>query len=95
LELGWTEVQVIDCDLGSSASVGATRRRGFEELIASVALGEVGPHLEKPGGALPEATMITAPSYETEAVQFEVLLSARPRTDPGKVMVLLKIVRKG
>jgi len=42
LELGWSEVKVIDCDLGSSASLGAAQRRGFQELVASIALGEVG-----------------------------------------------------
>ena len=36
--LGWKQVEVIDTDLGSSAA----RRTGFESLIASVALGEVG-----------------------------------------------------
>jgi len=33
---------VIDADLGSSAGVGAAKREGFERLIASVAMGEVG-----------------------------------------------------
>ena len=41
-ELGWTQVQILDTDLGSSASIGAAARAGFQELIASVALGEVG-----------------------------------------------------
>jgi DNA invertase Pin-like site-specific DNA recombinase len=41
-ELGWTRVQVIDTDLGSSASVGTEARVGFQELVASVAMGEVG-----------------------------------------------------
>ena len=40
-ELGWQEVEVIDSDLGTSASTGSTRA-GFERLIATVALGEVG-----------------------------------------------------
>jgi DNA invertase Pin-like site-specific DNA recombinase len=41
-KLGFREVEVIDCDLGSSAAVGAPERQGFKRLIASVALGEVG-----------------------------------------------------
>lgn len=41
-ELGWQRVEVIDCDLGSSASAGASRRAGFEQLISKVALGQVG-----------------------------------------------------
>ncbi len=40
-ELGWKDVEVIDTDLGTSASVGSTRV-GFERLVATVALGEVG-----------------------------------------------------
>lgn len=40
--LGWREVDVIDTDLGWSASVGAPPRAGFDRLLAAVALGEVG-----------------------------------------------------
>ena len=40
--LGFREVELIDTDLGASASVGAAPRRGFECLISAVALGEVG-----------------------------------------------------
>jgi len=39
--LGWAHVDVIDEDLGKSAS-GSTNRSGFERLIAEVCLGEVG-----------------------------------------------------
>jgi DNA invertase Pin-like site-specific DNA recombinase len=41
-EWGWEQIEVIDCDLGSSAGPGASRRIGFERLTASVAVGEVG-----------------------------------------------------
>ena len=41
-QLGWPEVEVIDCDLGSSAAAGSAPRRGFDQLLASVARGEVG-----------------------------------------------------
>lgn len=41
-DLGFKRVEVIDIDLGSSASLGAARREGFDRLIASVAVGEVG-----------------------------------------------------
>jgi DNA invertase Pin-like site-specific DNA recombinase len=40
--LGWREVDVIDTDLGWSASVGAPPRDGFDRVLAAVALGEVG-----------------------------------------------------
>jgi hypothetical protein len=39
---GFSEVEVIDVDLGISASSGAQARAGFKQLLASVALGEVG-----------------------------------------------------
>jgi len=41
-EWGWTQVEVIDTDLGCSSAVGAAPREGFERLVASVAMGEVG-----------------------------------------------------
>ena len=40
--MGFREVEIIDTDLGSSASVGAARRQGFDRLVGSVARGEVG-----------------------------------------------------
>ena len=40
--LGWQEVEVINSDLGSSAAIGAVCREGFERVLSSVALGEVG-----------------------------------------------------
>lgn len=40
--LGWQRVEVFDDDLGSSAGFAASRRAGFERLLAAVALGDVG-----------------------------------------------------
>ena len=40
--LGWKQVETIDCDLGSSAALASARREGFERVLSSVALGEVG-----------------------------------------------------
>jgi len=40
--LGFLQVEIIDQDLGASASVGARERQGFERLLAAVALGDVG-----------------------------------------------------
>lgn len=39
--LGWSEVEVIDEDLGKSAA-GSTERTGFQRLVAAVGLGQVG-----------------------------------------------------
>jgi DNA invertase Pin-like site-specific DNA recombinase len=39
--LGWLQIEVIDDDLGHSASAG-TQRVGFKQLLAMVVLGEVG-----------------------------------------------------
>ena len=41
-DLGWDEVEIIDTDLGSSASIGAAARVGFDRLVGAVALGQVG-----------------------------------------------------
>ncbi len=41
-EYGFNKVEIIDDDLGFSAASGARRREGFERLLSSVALGEVG-----------------------------------------------------
>lgn len=40
--LGWAEIETVDCDLGRSASIGGPSREGFNRVISSVALGEVG-----------------------------------------------------
>ena len=41
-KLGWNDVEIIDHDLGSSASLGAAARQGFDQLVGAVALGQVG-----------------------------------------------------
>lgn len=41
-ERGWKKVEIIDVDLGASASIGAAKREGFDRLVGSVARGEVG-----------------------------------------------------
>jgi len=40
--LGWEQVELINTDLGSSAAIASARRDGFERVLSSVALGEVG-----------------------------------------------------
>lgn len=40
--LGWQQIEVINSDLGCSAAVGSASREGFERVLTSVALGEVG-----------------------------------------------------
>jgi DNA invertase Pin-like site-specific DNA recombinase len=40
--LGWQEIEIINSDLGSSAAMGSACREGFERVLSSVALGEVG-----------------------------------------------------
>lgn len=40
-QLGWTNIEIIDEDLGQTAS-GTVARSGFEKLVAAVCLGEVG-----------------------------------------------------
>jgi len=50
--LGFQQVETIDIDLGRSAAIGAARREGFERLIASVAVGEVGMVLSREASRL-------------------------------------------
>src|ERR1700733_6728542 len=40
--LGWQEIEIINSDLGSSAGIASAQREGFERVLSSVALGEVG-----------------------------------------------------
>jgi DNA invertase Pin-like site-specific DNA recombinase len=40
--MGWQEIEVIDSDLGCSAAMASASREGFERVLSSVALGEVG-----------------------------------------------------
>lgn len=40
--LGWQEIEVINTDLGCSAAMASASREGFERVLSSVALGEVG-----------------------------------------------------
>jgi DNA invertase Pin-like site-specific DNA recombinase len=40
-DLGWTEIEIIDEDLGRSAA-GTETRSGFERMVAEVSLGHVG-----------------------------------------------------
>ena len=41
-ELGWKQVEVIDADLGSSASIAAAVRQGYGHTMAQIATGQVG-----------------------------------------------------
>jgi DNA invertase Pin-like site-specific DNA recombinase len=40
-ELGWSEIEIVDDDLGRSAA-GTVARAGFERMVAEVCLGKVG-----------------------------------------------------
>ncbi len=40
-QLGWSQIETIDDDLGRSAS-GSVRRTGFDRMVAEVCLGKVG-----------------------------------------------------
>ena len=51
-QLGFDDVEVIDTDLGASASMGSKERQGFQRLLGSVALGEVGLVLSREASRL-------------------------------------------
>src|SRR5207249_5549210 len=40
-ELGWSQIEIIDDDLGRTAS-GITHRPGFQRMVTRVSLGEIG-----------------------------------------------------
>ena len=40
--LGFNDVKVIDCDLGVSAAASAGPRDGFKQLLAGIAMGDIG-----------------------------------------------------
>src|SRR5947207_13828869 len=40
--LGWQEIEIVNSDLGCSAAMASAAREGFERVLSSVALGEVG-----------------------------------------------------
>ena len=58
--LGWQEVEIINTDLGTSAAIGAVYREGFERVLSSVALGEVGIVASREVSRLPSPTRIGA-----------------------------------
>jgi DNA invertase Pin-like site-specific DNA recombinase len=40
--LGWQQIEIVNSDLGCSAAMASASREGFERVLSSVALGEVG-----------------------------------------------------
>jgi hypothetical protein len=58
--LGWSEIEVIDDDLGRSAA-GGVQRTGFERMVAQVCLGKVGAIAWRPRGR-PHVVMRTLES---------------------------------
>src|SRR4051812_49902108 len=52
IALGWSEIEVIDDDLGRSAA-GSVQRAGFERMVAEVCLGKVGAVAAREVCALP------------------------------------------
>ena len=67
--LGWKQAEVIDCDLGTSASMGSSQRTGFNQLISDVALGRGRDHFDSRGlsalshrsGLVPSARNLSGP----------------------------------
>lgn len=51
-DMGWAEVEIIDDDLGASASVGSPDRKGFDRLIERVVQGDVGIILSREASRL-------------------------------------------
>jgi DNA invertase Pin-like site-specific DNA recombinase len=51
-DMGWAKVEIIDADLGASASVGSPDRNGFDRLIELVIHGDVGIILSREASRL-------------------------------------------
>ena len=79
-EWGWRKVEVIDCDLGSSAAVAAARREGFERLIASVAMREVGILLSREASRLLRTGKDWCRLFEVCQVSGTLIVTVRPST---------------
>ena len=60
VQLGWSEIEIVDEDLGRSAASGTTRA-GFERMVAEVCLGKVGAVAARESRVLP-ATAVTGSS---------------------------------
>src|SRR5712675_1085381 len=63
--LGWQQVEIINNDLGSSAGLAAAQREGFERVLSSVALGEVGIVGSREVSRLPAPSRKQKPSWTT------------------------------
>ena len=63
-ELGWCNVEVLDGDLGSSASLGARKREDFDRLVGSVTAGVSGYAEARRGGLLDGASLFPEPIHE-------------------------------
>jgi hypothetical protein len=64
LDLGWPpeRVRVIDADLGQSGQ--ANQRPGFQELVAAVSLGRVGPSWRIPRASMTRASIMSGCSLD-------------------------------
>ena len=78
-DLGWSQVEVIDTDLGSSAALGAGPREGFQRLLAAVALGDVGLVLSREASRLSRTDKDWCQLMEVCQV-FDTLLRTRSRS---------------
>jgi DNA invertase Pin-like site-specific DNA recombinase len=78
--LGWKQVETIDSDLGSSAAMASARREGFERVLSSVALGEVGLVGSREVSRLSRTDKDWCPSLESALHPRRVLARVCPRT---------------
>jgi hypothetical protein len=96
--LGWQEVEIINSDLGSSAGLAAAQREGFERVLSSVALGEVGivgsrevsrlsrKRLVSAVGGMPDLEVEVAPRRVTAPPIGRPIAHHRTRYDPARAV---------
>ena len=67
--LGWSEIEVIDDDLGRSAA-GGVQRAGFERMVAQVCLGKVGAVAAREVSRFARNSLSAAPISPWTTVRF-------------------------
>ena len=78
MALGWSEIEVIDDDLGRSAA-GGVQRAGFERMVAQVCLGKVGA----------VAAREVSRFADDEFAATRLLIAGRERTLPQQIKLVL------
>ena len=92
--LGWSEIEVIDEDLGRSAA-GSVQRTGFERMVAEVCLGKVGAVCAREVSRFARNSRDWQQLIEMCRVVDTVLIDQRRSMRPGTGMTASSSVSRG